>query len=273
MPQQIRIQLANLLQVSHIGTQDKYLGLPTIVQRSKKETFSSIKEKVNQKLSHWKRSLLSSSGREQGERKMIWIGQDKLCRGKMEGGLGFKDLKAFNLSMLGKQCQRLLVKEQSLFYKVFKAKYFRYGSFLSAGVGNNPSWAWRSLLESRKVIEKGTKWQVGNGVQIEIKSNPWLFKSYPFTLPPNENSSNSFQMVKQLMRQDGTWNENLIRTNFSIETAEEILQTSIRHEEDKLIWMQENGSYSLNSGYSIAFEFFHPPIDTLPSHYFKNRDM
>ena len=41
-------------------------------------------------------------GQKQGERKMAWIGWDKLCKGKMEGGLGFKDLKAFNLAMLGK---------------------------------------------------------------------------------------------------------------------------------------------------------------------------
>ena len=111
-------------------------------------------------------------GQKQGERKMAWIGWDKLCRGKMEGSLGFKDLKAFNLAMLGKQCWRLLTKEHSLLYKVFKAKYFRYESFLSTGVGNNPSWAWRSLLEGRKVIEKGTKWQVGKRSQIAIKSDP-----------------------------------------------------------------------------------------------------
>ena len=54
------MQLANLLYVSNIGTQDKY----SLVQKSKKETFSGIKEKVNKKLHHWKRSLLSSSGRE-----------------------------------------------------------------------------------------------------------------------------------------------------------------------------------------------------------------
>ena len=40
-------------------------------------------------------------------------------------------------------------------------------------------------------------------------------------------------MVKQLMRQDGTWNETLIRTHFSIETPEAILQTAIRRAEDK----------------------------------------
>ena len=139
----------------------------------------SIKEKVTKKLSQWKRSLLSSSGREvlikvvgtaipiytlscfklldslleeihrlminfwwgqkQNERRLAWIGWDKLYRDKLEGGLRFKDLKAFNLAMLGKQCWRLITKEHSLFYEVFKGKYFTYNSFINAKVGNNPS--------------------------------------------------------------------------------------------------------------------------------------
>ena len=63
-PQAIREQLAELLQVPHIGTQDKYLGLPAMVQRSKKATFSLIKDKVSKKLSHWKRTYLLTSERE-----------------------------------------------------------------------------------------------------------------------------------------------------------------------------------------------------------------
>ena len=42
---------------------------------------------------------------------MVWIGWDRLCRGKMEGRIGFKDLKAFNLAMLGKQCWRLMIQQ------------------------------------------------------------------------------------------------------------------------------------------------------------------
>ncbi|XP_020967467.1 uncharacterized protein LOC110266792 [Arachis ipaensis] len=60
----IRDQIATILQVPHVGNQNKYLGLPAIVQRSKRATFNYIKEKVNQKLQHWKRALLSPSERE-----------------------------------------------------------------------------------------------------------------------------------------------------------------------------------------------------------------
>ncbi|XP_042950067.1 uncharacterized protein LOC122282179 [Carya illinoinensis] len=46
------------------GDYAKYLGLPTLIGRSKYETFRGIKERVWRKISSWKNSFLSSAGRE-----------------------------------------------------------------------------------------------------------------------------------------------------------------------------------------------------------------
>ncbi|XP_042974690.1 uncharacterized protein LOC122306323 [Carya illinoinensis] len=43
---------------------DKYLGLPSVVGRSKKRAFASIKSKVWKKLQGWKERLLSQGGKE-----------------------------------------------------------------------------------------------------------------------------------------------------------------------------------------------------------------
>ncbi|XP_057730828.1 uncharacterized protein LOC130946171 [Arachis stenosperma] len=62
-PQNTRLPIAQTLNIEHIGAQDKYLGLPSIVQKSKKATFGAIKDKVQKRIMGWKRSLLSSGGR------------------------------------------------------------------------------------------------------------------------------------------------------------------------------------------------------------------
>ena len=43
---------------------NKYLGLPSIIRKSKKEVFAEVKEKVAKKLSGWKEKMLSIKGRE-----------------------------------------------------------------------------------------------------------------------------------------------------------------------------------------------------------------
>ena len=42
----------------------KYLGLPSFIGRSKKQVFSTLKERVGQKLAGWKGKLLSLGGKE-----------------------------------------------------------------------------------------------------------------------------------------------------------------------------------------------------------------
>ena len=47
-----------------IKQQETYLGLPSLVGRSKKHTFRALKEKLDNKLSSWKEKLLSQAGKE-----------------------------------------------------------------------------------------------------------------------------------------------------------------------------------------------------------------
>ena len=55
-----------------------------------------------------------------------------LTQPKKEGGMGFCDLKNFNLAMLAKQGWRLIQEKDSLLYKCFKARYFPRTNFVDA---------------------------------------------------------------------------------------------------------------------------------------------
>ena len=46
-----------------IKHREKYLGLPSLVGRNKKNTFNSIKDKLRKQLASWKEKLLSNVGK------------------------------------------------------------------------------------------------------------------------------------------------------------------------------------------------------------------
>ena len=60
-----------------------------------------------------------------------------MCKAKRQGGMGFRNLQAFNLAMLAKQGWRLLSNPTSLVARIYKAKYYSYGDVLGAKLGSN----------------------------------------------------------------------------------------------------------------------------------------
>ena len=102
------------------------------------------------------------------ERKLAWIAWEKMCTPKNEGGMGFKDLKAFNLALLTKQGWRISQDSDSLAHRVLKEKYFPDSNFLKAELGKNPSYTWRSLVAARGVLHRGLRWNIGNGRKAKI---------------------------------------------------------------------------------------------------------
>ena len=57
---------------------------------------------------------------------------------------------------------------------MFSAKYFPNGCVLDAPIHPKCSYAWRSILQGRDVINKGAIWRVGNGELIDIWRHRWL---------------------------------------------------------------------------------------------------
>lgn len=113
-------------------------------------------------------------GQNNGVNKTGWLSWEKMCRPKQEGGMGFRDLKAFNIDLLAKQGWRLQTCPNSLFYRVFKAKYFPNHEFIDANIGGAPSFAWRSLMAVQKVVKSGCHWLIGNGESASVWGDKWL---------------------------------------------------------------------------------------------------
>lgn len=77
---------------------------------------------------------------------MAW---GKMTKAKEAGGLGFKDLEAFNQALLAKHVWRLITKPNLLMSKVLKSKYCPKTDIFQVTTKPRDSWFWKSWNEAK----------------------------------------------------------------------------------------------------------------------------
>ena len=281
VPMTIKELIQNSLGVPEIKEYEKYLGLPVVVGRNKKASLNYIKERVWGKLQGWKEKLLSQAGKEvllkavvqaiptfamscfrlpvglcqdiemlirkfwwgqRGERRKIhWKKWEVMCKPKMEGGLGFKDLCKFNEAMLAKHVWRLIHDTDSLFFRVFKTKYFPNGSIFEAK-SSTGSYAWKSILKSRHLIERGARWRVGDGQTIKIFHDAWLPTDVGRITTSQVDLSLEATVAMLINPVSGWWNIQLIDRHFYSPDAKLIksLPLCSTPQPDIMLWPKKN---------------------------------
>ena len=192
-----------------------------------------------------------------GRRKIHWKKWDILCKPKKEGGLGFKELPKFNDAMLAKQVWRLIHDKTPLFYHVFKSKNFPYGTIFYAKQSSG-SFAWKSILKSRKVIFIGAKWRVGDGLSISIFKDKWLPDSLGGrVICMVQGVDESMKVADLIDARLGCWKNHLIDSCFmpSVATRIKAIPLSDLPQPDMLYWaFERNGAYLVKSGYRALCE-------------------
>lgn len=69
--------------------------------------------------------------------------------------MGFRDLHAFNVTMLAEQVWSPIRSPNMLCARVLKAKYFPNGDVLSAGPKKGPSFTWQSIVADIQTFKGG----------------------------------------------------------------------------------------------------------------------
>ncbi|XP_058784057.1 uncharacterized protein LOC131658822 [Vicia villosa] len=206
--------IRSFLGFKSVNSHTKYLGLPVVFGRSKKDVFSLVVERVWKKVKGWKESFLSRAGKEvlikavaqaipsyimscykipdsccaeiesmlarfwwgakNGEKTIHWTRWDNLTIAKGDGGLGFRGIRYFNTSLLGMQFWRLLKGDGTLLERFFKGRYYPNCDVSEAGLGFKPSYAWRSILSSKEMVLKGSRWRIGDSASVRIWEDNWI---------------------------------------------------------------------------------------------------
>jgi hypothetical protein len=142
-PAVLKESIKNTLEVQRETLNEKYLGLPSNVGKSKSGAFKYLKDKVWKKVLGWMEQLLSVGGKEiliksvakavptfsmscfklprglsehinqmlrnfwwgtkEGKRRTCWVAWKKMTQPKFDGGLGFRNIELFNLALLARQ--------------------------------------------------------------------------------------------------------------------------------------------------------------------------
>ena len=113
-------------------------------------------------------------GQTRDKRKIHWKNWGVLSHPKKVGGMGFRDLKDFNLAMLAKQGWRLIQENDSLLYKCFKAWYFPRFHFLDASDVPNSSYMCKSLMAAQPNLKQGCCWRVEDGSAFRVIVDKWI---------------------------------------------------------------------------------------------------
>lgn len=205
-PSDLKQRVHSELQIMKEGGVGKYLGLPEHFGRQKRDLFASMVDMIKQKASGWSNRHLSTAGKlvmlqsvltpvpshamscfklpvslckriqsvltrfwwdgGNGKRKMSWISWEKLTLAKGSGGLGVRDIQAFNEAFLAKISIRLLERQEGLLGRTLLSKYCPNGDLLSVTSPSGASHGWNSILAGRDLLLKKAGWLVGNGADI-----------------------------------------------------------------------------------------------------------
>lgn len=108
----------------------------------------------------------------------------------------------------------------------------------------------------KRFIMGGMRWRIGDGNSVRVWTDKWI--PIPWSVKVGTPIfSHANLLVKDLIFQQGIWNEQLIKANFLSHEAEAILSIPLakRLRPDTAIWhFCKNGKYSVKSGCWLASE-------------------
>lgn len=165
------------------------------------------------------------------DKGITWLSWDRMSSSMTNGGMGFRKLREFNITLVGKQGWRLITNENSLVSRIFKARYYPRDSFLSAKIGHNPSYVWRNILEAHTLLKWGAVRRVGSWRNISITTDPWLPDAADPYIHTNHEAIKDKNVAALMVTGQNQWDVDLVNDIFNTRDADLILSIPLRQED------------------------------------------
>jgi hypothetical protein len=236
-------------------------------------SFLKIPESVINKVIRIQRQFLWGGVKD--GRKLCWLSWKAVCRDKKEGGLGVKDIRIVNVSLLTKWRWKLLQNDPALWKDVIFAKYGA-GCMSKANYNGIPggamasSW-WKDIcaledfVQSKKWLSEALVRKVNNGASTFFWSHAWngvlsLAEVYPRLYSLSIQKEATIADLAVVSDNQIGWNLRWRRCLFSWEEdlllcfLQSLEQTRLNSNSDLWLWKPDSdGDFTVKSTYSLLF--------------------
>jgi hypothetical protein len=215
-------------------------------------------------------------GGPKGGKRISWVKWSLICMERKHGGLGVRDIRLVNISLLVKWRWRLLLPGRSLWKDVVIAKYgshmLQHVEWANFSTPSNVSSWWKNIVNLEKVVP-GKNWlmeaikrKVGNGEETLFWYSKWASEAPLALLYPRLFILSNYKdcKVSDIVSRNGNsleWNFVWRRTLFQWEEdlargLRDLLEEVVLSvEEDCWWWLpEEEGVFSVKSAYNVLIK-------------------
>ena len=259
VPQSSRNAFCNHIGLKPSDPQAFYLRLPLYIKCGQVSSFSTIIEKINNRVYGWKAKVLSQAGQamliklvfssiptywmssfqlpkfkchriDAKLRDFFWGFLDSkhhlypkawnsLCMPKFIGGLSFRRAFDLNKALISKLGWSICMKSNKPWVKLLRAKYLRGRNLLTATAKSNASSIWKGIINSIPLLRKGFCFHINSSSSVNIWHDLWIPSLQGF-IPSTPLVPPAQHLVAELLIL-GThiWNKDLLLCLFDLPTV------------------------------------------------------
>ncbi|XP_026419561.1 uncharacterized protein LOC113315506 [Papaver somniferum] len=174
-----------------------------------------------------------------------------MCTHKLQGGLGFRNLKKMNLALLTKTSWLLIHSPNDMWVQILRCKYFKNYHPLHYKKPWSMSWAWSSIFNGLDILKQHAHWDIKDGSTVNAFSEKWIQNSsQPLCVSyPNPN----YKVAEFINHESKNCKTELIESLFTSENNMKICSMRIPTSgSDTLIWnYNKNGILTVKYVYKL----------------------